>query len=899
LTQQALAENAECPDPDNEICCGEKDIIKEPKTGERDIIKEPETQSCLEVANEGYSCVPNENCDNQLDVRGTEDYYYGDSTPTCDDDSQTCCHKDKIIESEPNLCADHIDIGFRCVIKGACNITIRGDIGRREDLTQQALAENAECPDPDNEICCGEKDIIKEPKTGERDIIKEPETQSCLEVANEGYSCVPNENCDNQLDVRGTEDYYYGDSTPTCDDDSQTCCHKDKIIESEKIIEDEPNLCGKHSNIGFSCVPKETCDISKRGTMPRKDLTQEALAEEAECSDPDNEICCNEKEIISDTYDQEYCSDFESDGYRCVPNDECNDVLNVRGAGDTVCKDASLKCCHESRLIPPNLCEDHKNVGYSCVPEEICDRRDDVTGPRDDLTQLGLADFARCPDLGSVCCHGEHVIPENDCSSYADENYACTKRTDCLDKFFESTDEGTGIDIRGFDDSNPALATCPNDEHVCCKKKKNEIMSNPSLSKCPEGKQCVSLDKCNDEPIITNSVESTFLNVRSDGLVDIDASANLCPVDNKVCCTPRDVDSCKSNVRKPQYVPKCGKHNSQGEGIRISNPFSGKEATQFGEWPHACILYRKITGGRDDREFLGGASIITPGIVITATHKVIFESPSQLFVRCGEWNRYEDSEHRRHQDRNVKYISNHPRYSGVVRLENDVSLLHLTEEFNLDPHLDTICLPELIDNREDNYDKEKCVAMGWGKTTFNANRPQNILKQVTLPILDNDVCQNLLRKTRLGPRFDLDETFICAGGKKGADACRGDGGGSLVCPHKKDGDKFVLAGLVAWGIGCGRENVPGAYAAIPDQLCFIDWATKCKHGNDYNAFYDYSSKCGDDWIDKQISQLQVLARRSPYDTYLRKAKELKDSCRFSYTPGRIAPEEENKNCPTS
>ena len=164
-------------------------------------------------------------------------------------------------------------------------------------------------------------------------------------------------------------------------------------------------------------------------------------------------------------------------------------------------------------------------------------------------------------------------------------------------------------------------------------------------------------------------------------------------------------------------------------------------------------------------------------------------APYQLFVRCGEWNRYEDSEHKRHQDRDVKYKSDHPRYSGLQRVENDISLLHLTEEFNLDSHLDTVCLPELVDNREDNYDKENCVVMGWGKKAFNVRRPQNVLKQVSLPIVDNNVCQNLLRRTRLGPRFDLDESFLCAGGNINADACTGDGGGSLVCPSKKDGDK--------------------------------------------------------------------------------------------------------------
>ena len=75
---------------------------------------------------------------------------------------------------------------------------------------------------------------------------------------------------------------------------------------------------------------------------------------------------------------------------------------------------------------------------------------------------------------------------------------------------------------------------------------------------------------------------------------------------------------------KAQYVPRCGQHNIDGSGLlRISNQIEGKEATQFGEWPHACVLYEKTPKGRDFATFLGGASLIAPGIVVTATHKVM------------------------------------------------------------------------------------------------------------------------------------------------------------------------------------------------------------------------------------------------------------------------------------
>ena len=69
---------------------------------------------------------------------------------------------------------------------------------------------------------------------------------------------------------------------------------------------------------------------------------------------------------------------------RCVPNDHCGGVLDVRGADDLVCEDKSLKCCHESGVKVPDtvdesvkvqeedgdyygdqdLCSDHEDEGY-------------------------------------------------------------------------------------------------------------------------------------------------------------------------------------------------------------------------------------------------------------------------------------------------------------------------------------------------------------------------------------------------------------------------------------------------------------------------------------------------------------------------------------------------------
>ena len=47
-----------------------------------------------------------------------------------------------------------------------------------------------------------------------------------------------------------------------------------------------------------------------------------------------------------------------------------------------------------------------------------------------------------------------------------------------------------------------------------------------------------------------------------------------------------------------------------------------------------------------------------------------------------------------------------------------------------------------------------------------------VLKEVEVPVIPDGVCENNLRRTRLGPGFALHEGFLCAGGEEGKDACK-------------------------------------------------------------------------------------------------------------------------------
>ena len=50
--------------------------------------------------------------------------------------------------------------------------------------------------------------------------------------------------------------------------------------------------------------------------------------------------------------------------FRCVPNEKCGGLLNVRVTDDLICEDSSQKCCHESSIIE-NVKDENSNIGSS------------------------------------------------------------------------------------------------------------------------------------------------------------------------------------------------------------------------------------------------------------------------------------------------------------------------------------------------------------------------------------------------------------------------------------------------------------------------------------------------------------------------------------------------------
>lgn len=211
------------------------------------------------------------------------------------------------------------------------------------------------------------------------------------------------------------------------------------------------------------------------------------------------------------------------------------------------------------------------------------------------------------------------------------------------------------------------------------------------------------------------------------------------------------------------------------------------------------------------------------------------QEPQKLKVRVGEWDTQTSEEPLPHQDRSVYEVVIHENfYKGG--LFNDVALLFLSEAVDMSyDNVGIICLPP----QDSNFDYSRCSASGWGKDTFGRDGTyQVIMKKVDLPVVPRDHCQAALRETKVGRRFNLHESFICAGGEAGKDTCKGDGGSPLVCPIQGSKDRFYQAGIVAWGVECGAVGIPGVYVNVAKFRYWIDQHLMARNYETYS--YQFS-----------------------------------------------------------
>lgn len=112
---------------------------------------------------------------------------------------------------------------------------------------------------------------------------------------------------------------------------------------------------------------------------------------------------------------------------------------------------------------------------------------------------------------------------------------------------------------------------------------------------------------------------------------------------------------------------------------------------------------------------------------------------------------------------------------------------------------------------------------GWG-TTREKGQQAPVLMEVQVPVISNRDCKD--KYDRIGQYkgdIQFSDRVLCAGYRQGGkDSCQGDSGGPLMLPVHENGDKFPFyqIGVVSYGAGCARVNIPGVYANVQH---YADW----------------------------------------------------------------------------
>ena len=153
---------------------------------------------------------------------------------------------------------------------------------------------------------------------------------------------------------------------------------------------------------------------------------------------------------------------------------------------------------------------------------------------------------------------------------------------------------------------------------------------------------------------------------------------------------------------------------------------------------------------------------------------------SEFMVRCGEHNVKAESELYDSQETKVVAIRFHPDYDKK-RVTYNLAILITEENFVYQEHIGPVCLPS---PEQDFSGQTDCWSSGWGSNAYDASGFfSDTLKKVQMPIVPKEPCQERFQghERFKGKRFRLHKSWICVGGEKDSDTCKGDGGSPHVC----------------------------------------------------------------------------------------------------------------------
>ncbi len=206
--------------------------------------------------------------------------------------------------------------------------------------------------------------------------------------------------------------------------------------------------------------------------------------------------------------------------------------------------------------------------------------------------------------------------------------------------------------------------------------------------------------------------------------------------------------------------------------------------------PFQVALLTKSVANNFNAQFCGG-TLVKANMVVTAAHCSDFVTAGQVQVLTGTRNL--DGTGVR---RNVTRIAIHTGWNPST-FDNDVAVWQLSTSATGIP-LATLATT-------DGAVGASLLVTGWGALTEGGSFPIN-LRKVSVPLFNRTDCNDANSYSG-----DITARMLCAGRTSGGiDSCQGDSGGPLT----RGAGNTILTGIVSWGSGCARANLPGVYTRV-------------------------------------------------------------------------------------
>uniref|UniRef100_T1GQQ3 Phenoloxidase-activating factor 2 n=1 Tax=Megaselia scalaris TaxID=36166 RepID=T1GQQ3_MEGSC len=288
---------------------------------------------------------------------------------------------------------------------------------------------------------------------------------------------------------------------------------------------------------------------------------------------------------------------------------------------------------------------------------------------------------------------------------------------------------------------------------------------------------------------------------------------HLCIIDGKqigVCCPdsfkpetgPRfdSISNAYNQVSKSSNNMNRPEERGCGITTRQFPKITGERTAEPDEWPWMVAITRKGYPAA----WCGGA-LITDRHILTAAHCIDKFKVADLEIRLGEYN-FKQSNETRSRDFRIAAMVTHVDYNPL-NYENDIALIRIEKPTIFNSYVWPACMPPLGAE----WESMTAIVLGWGTQHFGGPF-SNILKEVDIPIWKLSKCREVFVER-------INDNMICAGREEGgADSCQGDSGGPLLIqlPNRR----WVVVGVVSWGIRCGEKNRPGLYTRVDK---YIQW----------------------------------------------------------------------------